>query len=105
MDEPLAVDFLNHEARDLHTPHRELYKRALVQMGIAYPDRTLVIEDLVTEGDRVTARWRAHGTHPGWIEGMPATGKRDEVSGVTVVRVVKGKITEFWKQVSEIRDP
>jgi predicted ester cyclase len=103
VDELLAEDFVNHAVGDAPPPHRELYKRGVVDTLIAYPDWALVVEDLVAEGDKVTARWRAHGTHTGELEGITPTGKRDEFIGTTVVRVVGGRIVELSKQQSTIR--
>ena len=100
-DELLSEDFVNHEVGDAPLQHRELYKRGVLQTRTAYPDWWLVIEELEAEGDRVTARWRAGGTHAGELEGVAATGKREEFVGTTVVRVVDGKIVEFSKQQSE----
>ena len=102
-DELLAEDFVNHAVGDAPPPHRELYKRGVVETRIAYPDWALVIEELVVEGDRVTAHWRAHGTHTGDLEGITPTGKRDEFIGTTVVRVVDGRIVELSKHQSTVR--
>jgi predicted ester cyclase len=102
-DELLAEDFVNHAVGDAPAPHRELYKRGVVETRIASPDWTLVIEDLVAEDDRVMARWRAHGTHTGELEGITPTGKRDEFIDTTVVRVVAGKIVGLSKQQSTER--
>jgi steroid delta-isomerase-like uncharacterized protein len=96
----LAVNFVNHEVIvDTTTPHRELYKHAVVETRSAFPDWTLSIEDMIAEGDLVVARWRAQGTHTGELEGLPApTGDRLVVRGITIARVQDGKIVEFWKQ-------
>ncbi|CAA9461945.1 MAG: hypothetical protein AVDCRST_MAG58-2771 [uncultured Rubrobacteraceae bacterium] len=103
-DELLSEDFVTHEVEGTPYPHRELYKEGVVETRTAYPDWTLVIEDLVAEGDRVTARWRAWGTHTGEVRGVAPSGKRDEFVGTTVVRVAGGKIVEFSKQQSEVLD-
>ena len=100
-DEILSEDFVNHEVEDAPVPHRELYKRGVLQTRTAYSDWYLLIEELVAEGDQVTARWRAGGTHTGELEGVAPTGKREEFVGTTVVRMVDGKIVEFSKQQSE----
>jgi steroid delta-isomerase-like uncharacterized protein len=102
VDELLAEDFVNHAVGDAPAPHREHYKQGVVETRVAYPDWTLIIEDLVAEGDRVTARWWAQGTHTGALEGISPTGKRDEFRGITVVRLADGKIIELWKQQSKV---
>jgi predicted ester cyclase len=64
VDELLAPEFVNHEVvEDTTMPHRDLYKRAVVETRSAFPDWTLSIEDMISEGDRVVARWHARGTH------------------------------------------
>ena len=98
VDELLATDFVNHEVAETTAPHRELYKRAVVETRTAFPDWTIIIDDLVAEGEKVVARWRSSGTHNGETPGQPPTGARIQIQGITIVRVVEGKIVDFWKQ-------
>ena len=56
------------------TPHRELYKRGVVQTRTAYPDWTLVIEEMTAEADWITAHWRAWHVH--WLGRGSATDRR-----------------------------
>ncbi len=79
-DEFLSEDFVSREVEGTPYPHRELYKEGVVETRTAYPDWTLVIENLVAEGDRVTTRWRAWGTHTGEARGVAPSGKREEFS-------------------------
>ena len=62
----------------------------------AYPDTHFVVEDQIAEGDRVVTRWTAQGTHRGELMGIPPTGKRVTVTGITIDRIVGGKIVETW---------
>jgi steroid delta-isomerase-like uncharacterized protein len=97
VDELLSPDFVNHEIESA-TPssHRELYKQAIFETFAAFPDWTITIDDLIAEGNKVVMQWRAQGTHTG--EGMGApTGKQISMRGITIVRVMDGKITDFWK--------
>jgi predicted ester cyclase len=41
-------------------------------------------------------RWTADGTHQGELVGIPATGKTSTVKGITVDRILNGKIAESW---------
>ncbi len=98
VDELLAMDFVNHEVTDAAVPHRELYKQAVIETRTAFPDWTLTIDDLIAEGEKVVARWRSHGTHTGKLPGQPSSGAWIQTRGITIVRVVDGEITDFWKQ-------
>ena len=62
----------------------------------AYPDVHFTVEEQIAEGDKVVTRWTWHGTHQGELLGIPATGKSSTVTGITVDRIVNGKIAESW---------
>jgi predicted ester cyclase len=53
-------------------------------------------EDLIAEGDKVVSRFTMSGTHSDEFMGVPPTGRRVTMSGIDIVRVAGGKITEFW---------
>jgi steroid delta-isomerase-like uncharacterized protein len=62
----------------------------------AFPDLHFTIEDQVAEGDTVVSRWIASGTHKGELMGIPPTGRQASVTGITIHRMVNGKIVEDW---------
>lgn len=49
------------------------------------------------EDGTVASRWTACGTHRGAdFMGLPATGRRLEITGISMYRVKYGKIAEGW---------
>jgi len=62
----------------------------------AMPDYNVKIDDQIAENDKVVTRWTARGTHKGEFQGIPATGKKVVISGVTINRYAHGKIAESW---------
>lgn len=52
-----------------------------------FADLRFVVEDQVTEGNRVASRWTLHGTH---------RGRHVRLTGITISRVENGKIVEDW---------
>jgi steroid delta-isomerase-like uncharacterized protein len=62
----------------------------------AFPDADITIEDQVAEGNTVATRWTGRGTHQGELMGVPPSGNRVEVMGVTISRIEGGKIVEEW---------
>jgi len=56
----------------------------------------LTIEDIIAEGETVMARWSYRGTHKGDLSGIAPTGKQFNISGVTIARLLNGKIAEGW---------
>jgi len=62
----------------------------------AMPDMQIAVNHMVAEGDLVAVHWTAWGTNTQPGMGLPATGKRIKVSGVTIFRFKAGKISEEW---------
>ena len=67
-----------------------------------FPDVVSTIEDLIAEGDKVTARWRARATHRGEYVGVPPTGKEVEFTGISVYRIEGNRIAESWTVEDEL---
>jgi steroid delta-isomerase-like uncharacterized protein len=61
-----------------------------------FPDTEITVEDIFAVDDKVVARWVASGTHSGDGLGVPPSGKRIRIAGVTIVRFDHGKIVEGW---------
>ena len=62
----------------------------------AFPDIKVTVEDVFAAGDRVALRWSGTMTHTGDTLGLPATGKTVHSTGITIARIVEGKIVEGW---------
>jgi len=97
VDELVAPEVVNHDAA-LPEPivGIEATKASIRGYRDAFPDLRMTIELQVAEGDYVTTRWSARGTHQGDLMGMPATGKEATVTGITVDQIVDGRIVESW---------
>jgi steroid delta-isomerase-like uncharacterized protein len=70
-------------------------KRATLYRS-AFPDVRLTIDDIISEGETVTARWSCRGTHKGELNGIAPTGKQFTISGISIARFVNGKMTEGY---------
>ena len=57
-----------------------------------FSDAEFTIIDAFGQGDKIVKHWNFKGTHDGDFFGVPATGKRVDVSGVTLVKMKSGKI-------------
>ena len=62
----------------------------------SFPDFEVVVEDTISEGDRVAARCTVRGRHQGDALGFGATGQQVEFGGICIVRVSQGQIVEAW---------
>ena len=59
-----------------------------------FPDLTVTIEDVISEGNRIAYRWTMRGTHRGEIEGIAPTGRPVTATGITILRLQGGKVVE-----------
>jgi len=66
----------------------------------AFPDTRLVIDDFVSEGDKVACRFTVEGTHSGEFMGVPPTGKKVSVGGITILRFEHGQCVERWSEAN-----
>lgn len=95
-----AKDFVNHGLhRDISL---EEDQAALKGWHQAFPDIAIAPEKLIAEGDLVAVYWIARGTNTGTGNGLPATGKKVEQSGITIWRIVDGKIKEEWSAFDQL---
>jgi len=95
-----AKDFVNHGVhRDISLDEDQA---ALKGWHQAFPDLAIVPEKLIAEGDLVTIYWIARGTNTGTGNGLPATGKKAEQAGITIWRIVNGKIKEEWSAFDQL---
>ena len=74
----------------------DTFKETFSEAREGFPDLTISIEDVMAEGDWVTARVTMRGTHRGEFQGIAPTGKRVEVRAIDMFRIEDGKITEHW---------
>lgn len=63
----------------------------------AFPDLHMTVVKTVTENDLVTILWIFRGTHArSGYGGLPPTGTPMEFRGITIFRIVDGRIVEEW---------
>jgi steroid delta-isomerase-like uncharacterized protein len=96
LDEIVADDVLTPNMISSVPPGREGAKLVHQKTLLGMPDYHTHIEDLIAEGDKVVARVTLTGTHTGDFYGIPATGKRINLSAMYMVRIEDGKIVEHW---------
>ena len=95
-----AKDFVNHGIRrDISLDEDQA---ALKGWHQAFPDLSIAPEKLLADGDVVAVYWIARGTNTGAGNGLPATGKKVEQPGITIWRIVNGRIKEEWSAFDQL---
>jgi predicted ester cyclase len=70
-------------------------KESFQSLYRAFPDYSLVIEDMIAEGDKVWLRMSCTGTNTGGFMGPP-NGKPIKITVMDVLRLKEGQIVEHW---------
>jgi steroid delta-isomerase-like uncharacterized protein len=92
----VADDFVEHQADGFPPTKAGMLEFFRTLLG-AFPDMRLAVDDLIADGDKAVARVTATATHQGDFMGIPATGKRAEVSLIDIMRFDgDGLVCEHW---------
>jgi predicted ester cyclase len=101
LDELLAPDFVDHSSFAGQEPGPEGYKQQVAEQIAALSDVRCIIEDQLTQGDKVVTRITWRSIHDrGEYFGLMPRGMEVEVTAMTMHRIVGGKIIEEWSEGS-----
>jgi steroid delta-isomerase-like uncharacterized protein len=96
IDELCSQDFVDHNPLPGTSPDFAGLKDFVTQVRSAFPDIETTAEDILVEGDRLAVRSTIRGTHKGDFMGIPASGKKVEVSNYDFVRFENDQAAEHW---------
>jgi predicted ester cyclase len=102
IDEIITPDAVDHNPNPGQPPGSEGVKWLVRVFSSAFPDMHFDLQDQVAEGDKVVSRWVLSGTQQGELFGIPATGKRISITGIDIVSVIGGKMTEHWVSIDQL---
>jgi len=70
------------------------YRRHVERFVTGLPDLKFIVDDTISEGDKMVVAWTITGTHKGEFLGVPPTNKKVMFSGITIHQIADGKIVE-----------
>ncbi len=95
MDQMMAPGFISHPLFEV--PDREGYKRQVAGYVAAFSNVSILIEDQVAAGDKVTSRITGRATHDRKeLLGAAPTGREVSYMAILIHRIEGGKIAEEW---------
>src|ERR1700748_3709115 len=62
----------------------------------AIPDLHITIQDMVSENDKVAVRFNVTGSHKGRGLGFAPTGRKINLTGITILQISQGKLRQGW---------
>jgi predicted ester cyclase len=82
----------------------EATKKGMAAIRAAWPDLHITVEQLLADGDFVTARWVVEGTYQGGDPTIPDSGigNRARITGMSIHRFENGKSVESWTEFDRL---
>jgi predicted ester cyclase len=96
-DELTVENYVDHNLPPGITP-----QQGIGAFRAGFPDARFKVEDIVAEGEKVVVRYAINGTHTADFLGIPPTGKMIYMTGMSMYRVVDGKLTDGWVQYDQL---
>jgi len=78
---------------------KEGFKKYVAGFKLGIPDVTFKIDSQFTEGDMVVTQWTVTGTQTGNFMGIPPTGKKATIVGISFNRIENGLIAQSWNSM------
>ena len=81
---------------------REAFRAQWRRWLEGFPDIHFAVEEVVAEGEKVVTRWTMTGTHRRTFWGVPPTGRLVAVAGMSLDRIVAGRIVSGFDAWDEL---
>lgn len=99
-----AKDLMIHgQGPDEGMAGRENFKEWLKWYRNTFVDNEWTIHDVITEGDRVVARYSGKVTYKGGLLDIPSSNQRIVESGIIIFRIENNRIQELWCEMSDLQ--
>jgi steroid delta-isomerase-like uncharacterized protein len=79
------------------------YKKQIASFVGGFPDLRFVVEETISENDKIVVSWSLTGTHKGEFWGIAPTNHKVSFTGITIHQIVDGKILDSqanWDAIS-----
>ena len=74
----------------------EAFEGFVTMNRTAFPDFKVTMDEFFVKGDKIASRWTVTGTQTGPLPGLPPTGKKLQISGLSIYHISNGKFAEEW---------
>jgi steroid delta-isomerase-like uncharacterized protein len=103
IDEMMTEDVIIHGLGEEPIVGRENFKPFFRSFSSAFPDVHITVEDVLTDGDKMSCRCVVRGTHTGDGLGFAATNQKVEFTGGGLCHLRDGKFSEVWNEFDFLR--
>lgn len=102
MHDLVSPDAIEHDPAPRQDKGAQGYIDFFTNLRAAFPDLEVKVEHLVADEDSVAFAYTLTGTHEGYFNQMPPTGKKIKARGVQISRFENGRMVERWGSSDEL---
>lgn len=94
----MSEDFIDYNSAPEQPQGIEGFKQFLNMVITAFPDLQIEIEDVLAEGNKVTARLIISGIQSGSLGTIPPSNKKAKWTGIDILEIENNKIVGRWSE-------
>ena len=102
LDHLISEIFINHSPALNESPGVDGINERIDAFHNAFSYLEFIIEDLVSEEDKIAIRGLFQGIHTGEFMGAPPTGQQVIMTWIIILRIEDGKITDRWANMDDL---
>lgn len=102
MHDLVSPDAIEHDPAPHQNQGAQGYIDFFTNLRAAFPDLEVQVEKLVADEDSVAFAYTLTGTHEGYFNQIPPTGKKIKARGVQISRFENGRMVERWGSSDEL---
>jgi predicted ester cyclase len=107
VDELVSADFVAYgtggEGQSIETRGPDAFREWLGWYLFSFTDQEWTIHEVISEGDKVVARYSGWATYRGGLLEIPSASQRVRESGILIYRIEGGKVAAIWSEMSDLQ--
>lgn len=104
LEEITVEDLILHsQGTDEGMVGRDIFKNWLSWYREAFQNSEWVINDIISEGDKIVARYTGQSIYKGGFLNIPSTNQRIVETGILILRIEDSRIKELWSEMSDLQ--
>ncbi len=107
VDELVSGDFVAYgtggEGQPIETRGPAAFREWLRWYLSAFTDREWTVHDVISEGDKIVARYSGWATYRGGLLDIPSADQRIRETGILIYRIEGGKVAAIWSEMSDLQ--
>lgn len=104
LEEIASEDLILHsQGTDEGMTGRDNFRNWLEWYSKSFENSEWTIEDIISEGNKVVARYKGESTYKGGLFEIPSSNQRIIETGIIILRIEKDMIKELWSEMSDLQ--